>query len=260
MGCGWLGLPLASSFIAGGYSVHGSTTSKEKIDPLKKEGIVPFLISFHEDVIKGDISGFLQNVELLVVNIPPKLRRENSENYVKKIALLHGEVKKNTIKKIIFISSTSVYGDVGGEVTEETVPEPNTESGKQLLAAERLFTEDKNLKTTIIRFGGLIGPNRHPVTMLSGKKDLSNGNAPVNLIHLDDCIGIIKAVFQNSWWNELINGVYPYHPSKQTYYTEQARKRDLQIPGYKEDSVKKGKIVMPKVLLSVKNYKFTTTL
>lgn len=259
MGCGWLGLPLANSFVSDGYRVHGSTTSEEKLALLKKEGIVPFLISFHEDVIKGDISGFLHNIDLLVVNIPPKLRRGNSENYVKKIELLHREIKKNAVKKVIFISSTSVYGNVEGKVTEESIPDPITESGKQLLAAEQLLSRDKNLQTTIVRFGGLIGPNRHPVTMLSGRKELSNGSAPINLIHIDDCIRIIRAIFQNSWWNELINGVHPNHPAKQKYYTKEAKKRNLQAPDYKEDNAMKGKIIAPKVLLTVKNYKFITT-
>ncbi len=260
MGCGWLGFPLAKSFVSDGYRVHGSTTSEEKLGMLKKEGIAPFLISFHEQVIEGDISGFLQGIDLLVVNIPPKLRSGTKENYVKKIELLYTEIKKNTVKKIIFISSTSVYGAISGEVTEETMPEPTTESGKQLLAAEKIFFKDKSLPSTIIRFGGLIGPNRHPITMLSGRVVLSNGNAPVNLIHLDDCLCIIRAVYLKSWWNELLNGVQPEHPTKRDYYAQEAKKRNLQAPDYKEDTNTKGKIVIPKVLLTVKNYKFTTTL
>ncbi len=260
LGCGWLGLPLAKSFVADGFFVHGSTTSEEKIAILKKEGIVPFLITFHEYGIEGDISDFFKTLEVLVVNIPPKLRNGNNENYVKKIKLLHEAVKKSTLDKIIFISSISVYGAVDGKVTEESIPHPTTASGKQLLAAEKIFLDDQNLQTTVIRFGGLIGPDRHPITTLSGRENLSNGNAPVNLIHLNDCIQIIRSVFENSWWNEVINGVHPDHPSKQEYYTEAAKKRNLQIPDYKEDTNKKGKIVVPKVLLIVKNYKFTTTL
>jgi nucleoside-diphosphate-sugar epimerase len=260
LGCGWLGLPLAKSFVSDRYGVHGSTTSEEKLDFLKKEGIVPFLLSVNEDGIQGDISGFLKDIEVLIVNVPPKLRGGGGENYVKKMESVHREVKLNGVKKIIFVSSTSVYGSVNGEVTEETVPEPNTESGKQLLSAEKIFFEDKELQSTIIRFGGLIGPDRHPVTMLSGRKDLSNGNAPVNLIHLNDCIGIIISVFENSWWNEVLNGVYPHHPTKHDYYTTAAKKRNLQAPDYKEDTTYKGKIVIPKVLLNVKKYQFTTSL
>ena len=42
IGCGWLGLPLAKMFVSNNYKVKGSTTSKEKIEILKKEGIEPF--------------------------------------------------------------------------------------------------------------------------------------------------------------------------------------------------------------------------
>jgi len=96
--------------------------------------------------------------------------------------------------------------------------------------------------------------------MLSKKQNLANGNAPINLIHLNDCIKIIRLVIENSWWNEVINGVYPEHPSKQKYYTSEAKKRGLQVPDYKVDNSKKGKKVRSKVLLNVKMFEFTTTL
>lgn len=260
MGCGWLGLPLAISFIEDGHKVHGSTTSQEKIEQLKKERIVPTLISLTEKKIQGNIEKFLQDVDTMIINVPPKLRGGGKENYVKKIQLLHQEIKKASIRNIIFVSSTSVYGDLDGKVTESTSPKPVTESGKQLLEAEELFKKDADLRTTILRFGGLIGPDRHPIFMLSDRKNLSNGDAPINLIHLNDCIRIIKAILENSWWNEVINGVYPSHPSKQEYYTAQAKKRGLQTPDYKEYNAKKGKIICSKVLINVKKFKFTTTL
>ena len=258
IGCGWLGLPLAISFVEDGYAVHGSTTSKEKVAHLTKKGISPFMISLSEDGIKGDISGFLSHVDVLIINVPPKLRGKGTkENYVKKMLLLHQEINKATIDNVIFISSTSVYGDIEGEVTEETTPQPSTESGKQLVASEDIFKNDPTLKCTIIRFGGLIGPKRHPVTMLSGRQGLSNGNAPINLIHLNECINIIQTTIYNSWWNEIFNGVYPYHPSKEKYYTQKAFEFGIQVPDYKIDS-KIGKIVRSQALLNVKKYHFTT--
>jgi len=260
MGCGWLGLPLASSLVQNGYKIHGSTTTEQKFTQLIKEGIIPFKVSLREDKIEGDISNFLQNVDVLVINIPPKLRGNNKENYVRKIELLQREVKKSTVLKVIFISSTSVYGDIDGDVTEETIPQPSTESGRQLLACEKIFLSDSDLRTTIIRFGGLIGPNRHPITMLSGRQNLSNGNAPINLIHLDDCIRIIALVLTDSWWGKIINGVYPEHPSKQNYYSLEARKRGLQVPDYKANNLKKGKKVHPKALINVKKFDFITTI
>ncbi len=260
MGCGWLGLPLAKVLIADGYQIHGSTTSKEKMGKLAGAGIHPFLLALSEEGIEGDIKGFLSHVDALVINVPPKLRGGDKENYVKKMRLLHGAIKSSKVKQLIFISSTSVYGDIDGEVTEETTPEPVTESGKQLVVSEDIFRNDSDLQVTTIRFGGLIGPDRHPGTLLSGRKNLSNGNAPINLIHLNDCIKIISKILKKDWWGETLNGVYPYHPTKQQYYTSKALGKGLQVPDFNVNSPKKGKIVSSYTLTNVKGFEFTTTL
>lgn len=260
IGCGWLGLPLAESLIKNDYEVNGSTTSKGKITDLKKVGVNPFLISLSEDKVTGDIDGFLRDVSIVIVNVPPKLRSVKKENYVRKMQLLKGAISDSVVQKVIFVSSSSVYGDIEGEVTEETEPLPSTESGRQLLLSEEVFRTNNEFQTTVIRFGGLIGDGRHPINMLSGREGLLNGHHPINLIHLNDCIGIIQAIIENNWWNETFNGVYPYHPKKKDYYILEAKKRGLQVPDYKEDNLKKGKIVRPNRLISVKNHTFTTTL
>jgi len=258
IGCGWLGFPLAKSLIQAGYNVHGSTTNKDKLDALEKEGIKPFLVILGEESVSGSLAEFLVQVDILIINIPPRLRGNYKENYVLKMNLLHNEIGKSSVKKIVFVSSTSVYGTVEGEVTEETFPMPVTESGRQLVEAEKIFKNDKSIQTTILRFGGLIGPNRHPVTMLSGKKGLSDGNVPVNLIHLDDCIHLIKTVLENNWWDQIFNGVYPDHPLKRDYYYQMADKNMLPRPQYlKPESTKSGKIVLSRNFLA-KNIPFYT--
>ncbi len=259
MGCGWFGLPLAIALIKKGYQVYGTTTSFAKIKTLQKEGIKPYVISCTENEIIGDISSFLESIDVLVVNIPPKLRGNSNENYEHKMRLLHQKIVDSSLQKLIFISSTSVYGDHIGDVTETTLPKPSTSSGKQLLAAEKIYKNDSYLKTTIVRFGGLVGENRNPVTVLSGKKDLANGHHPINLIHLDDCIRIISAILKNAWWNETFNGVYPKYCSKKDYYTREARKRGLPVPIYKTDARVAGKKIHSEVLLNVKGFKFLTT-
>ncbi|MEM9077335.1 MAG: NAD-dependent epimerase/dehydratase family protein [Bacteroidota bacterium] len=232
LGCGWLGFPLAKKLSVSGYEVHGTTTSISKMKLLETEGIHPYQIALHSNKIHGEIDEFLEKVQTLIINVPPRLRKVNAESYVEKIKLLHSRLKGSSVQNVIFASSTSIYGNIMGEITEETIPKPVTESGKQLLICENLFKNDTNLKTTIIRFGGLIGPDRHPVTMLSKKKDLNNGNDPVNLIHLEDCIHVILTVLKNSYWNETFNAVFPIHPKKRDYYTQEAIKRDIPAPIY----------------------------
>ncbi|MEP5430602.1 MAG: NAD(P)H-binding protein [Flavobacteriaceae bacterium] len=260
LGCGWLGLPLAKQLVKEGHSVYGTTTSKEKLAQLTKEAIQAYKIALNSSEILGDIRGFLSHVDILIVNVPPKLRGKKPENFVEKMKLLHLEVKKSNVSKLIFISSTSVYGAISGEVTEENTPLPNTESGIQLYESEQLFSLDTSFHTTIIRFGGLIGPTRHRVTMLSKRKNLSNGGDPVNLIHLLDCIHMIMTIIKNEYWGELFNGVYPLHPIKEDYYTEEARKMGISPPHYAENNKKEpGKLIFGKKFMD-KSHHFLTSI
>jgi nucleoside-diphosphate-sugar epimerase len=260
IGCGWLGLPLAKTFIKAGFTVKGTTTSENKIELLKNEGIGAYIITLTENEIKGNILDFLENVNTLVINVPPKLRGSNKENYVAKMTLLHSAIKNSTIKNVIFASSTAVYGDFDGDVSENTKTEPVTESGKQLVESEQIFSGDDSLQTTIIRFGGLISEDRHPVTMLSKKNSIENGNMPVNLIHRNDCIRVIIAIIENGWWQKTINAVYPLHPAKKEYYTLEASKKGLKSPNYLLNKHKKGKKVLPTFLTNVKNFEFLTSI
>ncbi|WP_299530023.1 SDR family oxidoreductase [Ulvibacterium sp.] len=260
IGCGWLGLPLAKSFLNIGYTVHGSTTSKEKLSSLAEAGIRPYLISLSEEGPKGPVSDFLQDVDSLIINVPPKLRGGNQGNYIGKIQGLYNAIKTSSVQQIVFVSSTSVYGNIDGEVTEDTVPKPATESGRQLLITEAIFRNDNELRSTIVRFGGLIGPNRHPVTMLSGRTGLANGIAPINLIHLNDCIDILRNIVEQRWWNEVFNGVYPDYPSKAEYYAVEAKKRGIPGPEYSKETVKRGKKVQSSKLILVKKYRFNTSI
>ena len=260
IGCGWLGLPLAESLVNGGFEVRGTTTSRNKMAVLEEKGIQPFQISISEKEINGDIHAFLSSIEVLIINIPPKLRGKGpKESYIDKIKLLYLAIKKSDVKNIIFASSTAVYGDAKGIVTEETKPLPTTASGIQLLQCENLLKNDNELNTIIIRFGGLIGPDRHPVTMLSGRQNLSNGDAPINLIHLDDCIGIIKTIIEHKHFNDVLNAVYPEHPTKKEYYTQAAIKRGLEPPTYHSTGKNLKLIQFCKIFL-INNYHFHTPL
>ncbi|WP_373073387.1 SDR family oxidoreductase [Zeaxanthinibacter enoshimensis] len=239
LGCGWLGFPLAQALLKDGYTVHGSTTSDDKLGSLDKAGITPFLIRLSPGGIEGDIQAFLRGVSILVINVPPRLRGNKGENYLNKLEHLRVQIRESGVKKIIFASSTSVYGDQEGQLDENSPPNPKTESGRQLLAAENLFREDPDLRTTIIRFGGLIGEDRHPISQLAGRTDLRNGHHPVNLIHQTDAVSLIQFIIHNDHWNKIINGVAPEHPTKQEYYRSEALKRNLLPPEYQPSAEEK---------------------
>ncbi|MEM9362460.1 MAG: SDR family oxidoreductase [Bacteroidota bacterium] len=260
LGCGWLGFPLAQKLVDYGYEVHGSTTSPSKMNLLKNKGIKPYKIALQTDGIIGEINELLHNVQVLIINVPPRLRKANAENYVEKIKHLHAKLKGSCVENIIFVSSTSVYGTIEGEITEDSSPQPIIESGKQLLICEALFKNETHFKTSVIRFGGLIGPKRHPVTMLSKKKGLPNGDDPVNLIHLDDCIHILLKILENGYWNETFNAVYPFHPTKRKYYTEEALKRSIPPPSYEPSKRQSNRGIIVSKNFFNKSHKFYTSI
>ena len=223
LGIGWLGFPLAKKLIEIGYDIKGSTTSESKLEHLKTNNIQPFQLELYEENIIGNIEDFLAKSDILIINIPPKLRGNSSENFVEKMKFLIAKIEKSTIKKVLFVSSTSVYADAFPivEIDENSIPNPDSESGKQLLQAEELLLSNKSFQTTILRFGGLIGEDRHPIKFLSGKTNVENSDAPINMIHQEDCIGVIcKILNQVQNGNNIFNAVAPQHPTRKAYYTQ----------------------------------------
>ena len=267
LGCGWLGLPLAKSLLEKGFSVNGSTTSVEKIAVLENAGIHPFLVSLSAvevlEETKISIENFLQNSEVLIIDIPPKLRGDSSENFVAKIQNIIPFIEKSLVEKMIFVSSTSVYADDNSIITEETKPNPDTESGKQLLEAEQLLQSNKNFQTTLVRFGGLIGEDRHPIKFLAGRKNIENPEGPINLIHQIDCIGIIEEILKHPETSgqidkssEVFNAVAPFHPTRKEYYTQKAIELDLPLPEFEVSKTSIGKTILSDKVESILNYKF----
>jgi len=159
---------------------------------------------------------------------------------------------------VLFISSTSVYADEESfpEITEESKPNPTTESGKQLLKVEELLQKNTNFKTTIVRFAGLFGNDRHPAKQLSGKTDLKNPEAPVNLIHLLDAVNILSKIIGNDVFGETFNASTTPHPSKQSYYSSVCRSMNLPVPIYDLRQKSKGKIILSNKIEHVLNYQF----
>ncbi len=267
LGCGWLGLALAKSLLLKGYEVKGSTTSESKLEVLKNAGILPFQIQLESHQIIGTIEDFLKETDVLIIDIPPGLRRETSTSnemtFVNKIRTLIPFIEKSGIKKVIFVSSTSVYGDSFPivEITEETKPNPDTESGKQLAIVEALLQSNLNFKTTVIRFGGLLGDDRHPIKFLAGRTNVENPDAPVNMIQREDCIGIIEKALDfardDNWeWNQTFNAVAPQHPTRKAYYQNKALIFNLPLPTFAEDSESKGKMISSKKVETILGYSF----
>tara|TARA_B110000977_G_scaffold37_1_gene122 strand:- start:1098 stop:1928 length:831 start_codon:yes stop_codon:yes gene_type:complete len=232
LGCGWLGLPLAEHLLTIGHQVKGSTTSEDKLNVLKSKNIMPFLLQISEDGISGDLT-FFDSVDVLIIAIPPKLRSNPNRKFNFVIEHCKEACLNYKIKEVVFISSTSVYGSKSRVINEESSLLPETNAGKQLALCERILTQGDKFSTTVLRMGGLIGGQRHPIYQLSKKDYVNNPKGSINLIHLTDCILIISKLLNHPITKNVYNCVTPYHPSREKYYTKMARIMNCKVPLFK---------------------------
>lgn len=252
LGCGWLGFPLAQQLLQAGFCVKGSTTSLEKLPHFAAAGVAPFLIELNAASTVGDWTEFLAEAEVLVVAMPPQLRRAVPENFVAKMQFVLDKLQQSNCKKVLFISSTSVYPDYN----QLAIESDTNEFDSQLVLAENLFLSADFCQTTVIRFGGLIGADRHPVRFLSGRTQLENPEAPINLIHQEDCLAILTNFIQLPFENQVYNAVAPHHPTRAEYYQQKARELQLPIPEFDYNQPSVGKTVSSEKLSTQLDYTF----
>ena len=239
LGCGWLGKPLAISLISKGFLVKGSTTSDEKLKVLSSDNIIPFLIDISQEEINKD---FL-NTEVLIIAITSK-----SEDDFKRLI---SNIEQSNIKKVIFISSTSVYPVLNKMMTEDDETDKHP-----LITIENLFRKNTHFKTTIIRFSGLFGGERHPANWFQNGRKIPQPNGFVNMIHLKDCIAIIEEIIKQNCFGETFNACSNHHPTRKDFYENARKSKNFEPPIFEEDEVLSWKIISSEKLQKILNYQF----
>lgn len=242
LGCGWLGLPLGRYLIGQGFPVKGSTTSAAKIRTLQDSGITPFLITCAPRLTGENIASFFQS-NILFLNIPFRRDLKDPVYYQDQIASVAAQVERSPIKFVLFAGSTAVYPDSLKEAEEDFVFVPDNPRAKVLYETEHMLLHNRHFHATVIRFGGLYGGGRHLGQFMAGRKELPEAQRPVNLIHLEDCIGIAAQIIEKDIRGEIFNAVGDGHPARKELYTQAALSRGLEPPLFKDESPGSYKIV-----------------
>lgn len=243
LGCGWLGQPLALDLLQSGHEIVATCRSKDKAIRLQNLGLSTAVYALGEDLTQGHLTEVF-NSKLLILNIPVGRKNADSKAFLDHIQTLLIHATKSSITNVIFVSTTSIYGEPEGVVIEQTTPHPVTESGKINLAIEGLVKRYFAERSTIIRLAGLVGADRHPAKFLAGKLNLANPNQVVNLIHQQDVISAIKHIIKFNLWSKTLHLSATQHPSRNEYYTYAAKKLGLLAPSFIESSEKKtGKLI-----------------
>lgn len=220
IGLGWLGEPLALYLLEKGYHVKGSTTTPEKLSLLQSKGIETALLKFNPN---PEGSGFISlfETDVLFINIPPRSKSVPEGFYVEQLKFVRELAIQTKVKKIIFVSSTSVYPDWNQKVDESFRLTMENTGSPGILRAEQILQSEKSYDLTIIRFGGLLGVDRIPGRYFSGKANVT-GDSPVNYIHQVDAVRLSSWIIEKNLWNETFNGVAPVHPLRRDVYEKNA--------------------------------------
>lgn len=243
LGAGWLGLPLGEALVKKGYEVRGSTTRKERLDALSRTGMHAHELHVGDTVRGENLEGFFEG-DLLILNIPPGRRNENVESYhPEQIRQVMRQVREGNMRYLLFVSSTGVYGNSGNVVTEDDPPSPDRPSGKALVEVEKYLRRQKGINLTVLRPAGLLGGERKAGAWLAGKKEIPGGNRRVNLVHLDDCIGVILAIIEQGAWGETFNLCADAHPTRREFYSAMALKEGFEAPRFADDGSSRSKII-----------------
>ena len=153
----------------------------------------------------------------------------------------------SSVQRLIYVSSTGVYGQSDGEdVSESTLAEPVTESGKCCLKAEGLLHRWAAARTrvsvSVLRMAGIYGPNR----LLRRTSDLRAGtplpgdpDSWLNLIHVDDAAHAIVGIARQSG-TPLLNVVSRNTVTRREYYELLARLVNAPAPRFSGEPAARG--------------------
>ncbi|MBK4248454.1 SDR family oxidoreductase [Enterobacter hormaechei] len=244
VGLGWLGMPLAMSLAAKGWQVTGSKTTRDGVEAARMCGIDGVELRLEPELIcDTDELDELMNVDALVITLPARRSGPGETFYLQAVQEIVDSALAHHIPRIIFTSSTSVYGDIDGTAKENTERRPVTASGQVLKELEDWLHNLPGTEVDILRLAGLVGPGRHPGRFFAGKS-APDGQHGVNLVHLEDVIGAIELLLQAPKGGHIYNICAPSHPPRSTFYPLMARQLGLAPPVFSEaQGERKGKII-----------------
>ena len=146
-------------------------------------------------------------------------------------------------KRIIFVSSTSVYGKQEGMLNEDSLVKTSNSNTQKLIAIEERLLSYK--KATIVRPAGLYSHSSHPGQFLSGKKDIKAPNSPINLVSREDVASAILKILNQTDYR-IINVVNTHHPLKSAYYNQYCTKMKLEPIVFDSLSSSPNKVICSK--------------
>jgi nucleoside-diphosphate-sugar epimerase len=193
VGCGDVGLRMVRA-LRGRWRVYALTHSVQRQALLRAAGVIPVLGDLDRAESLERLAGIAQDVVHLAPPPTSGTRDTRTTNLVRALA------KAGSLpQRLVYISTSGVYGDCGGAVVDETrSAQPSTDRGRRRLDAERQLRAwggENGVHVSILRAPGIYAAERLPIERIrAGTPALSSGQDPyTNHIHADDLARIVIA-------------------------------------------------------------------
>lgn len=184
VGCGYLGHRVARRWRALGHTVHATTRSEARAATFRQAGLEPVLC----DVLAPVELERLPPLDLVLyaVGLDRTAGVPMRTVYVDGLRAVLAALP--AVGRLVYISSTSVYGQTQGEEVDETAATvPQEESGRIVLEAEGVLVASHR-PAIILRFAGIYGPGRllRRQAIETGEPIAGDPETWLNLIHVED--------------------------------------------------------------------------
>ena len=204
LGCGYVGLELGRQLRAD-HEVVGVRRSDSGIDAIEDAGFE----AVRADVTDADGLAAVPDVDWLVLAASSGGRGADTarEVYVEGLstAIDHFWSREDAPERLVYTSSTGVYGDHDGEWVDESTPlDPQTEKTEVLAEAERIARErpvEYGGHGTVARYAGLYGPDRY---RLERYLDGPVTAGYLNMVHRDDAAGAVRFLLEDGHREEVV--------------------------------------------------------
>ncbi len=217
IGCGDIGRRVARLELARGARVHGTVRLPGQAAELERLGIRPVAADLDQP---GPIAGLPTRGAIVYYFAPPP----GGGDLDPRVRVFCGSVEPGEEPaKIVYISTSGVYGDTGAAWVDEATPvRPQTARARRRLDAETLlgaWGQTRGVAVVILRVTGIYGPGRFPLDRLrQGQPVLREEEAPfTNRIHADDLARVCLAAADRGESGEIFN-VSDGRPGTMTEY------------------------------------------
>lgn len=239
LGCGYLGRRVAQRWLDAGDRVIAVTRSPERAAELADAGmrtIVDDVRSPSRELLRW-AQGGIEEVDTALVAVGFDRSGDTKIEEVYTGAVRTGlSLSPIHLRRFIYISTTGVYGDAGGDwVDEQTEPDPQRDGAKASLAAERLLLSSPlGSRAVVLRLAGIYGPGRVPfLDLLREEKPIpAIETGWLNLIHVDDAASAVLAAADRNSPPQLVCVSDGDPPQRGDYYAEVARRIGAPAPTF----------------------------